>query len=105
MAQLSPDSTVSQQERILDATLNGGRFWRGSNRPVVGLDIQGKHRLDPTRIVAECKAHKKKMGGAELNKFIGVLTVEKDASQTPMFGYFVSLGGFTGPAVELVDPM
>ena len=31
-------------EWILDATLNGGRFWRGSNRPVVGMDIQGKHR-------------------------------------------------------------
>lgn len=27
---------------ILDATVNGGRFWRGSSRPVVGLDI------DPT---------------------------------------------------------
>ena len=31
-------------EKILDATLNSGRFWRGSNRPVVGLDIQGKYR-------------------------------------------------------------
>ena len=31
-------------QKILDATLNSGRFWRGSNRPVVGLDIQGKYR-------------------------------------------------------------
>ena len=31
-------------EKILDATLNSGRFWRGRNRPVVGLDIQGKYR-------------------------------------------------------------
>lgn len=31
-------------ERILDATMNGGRFWRGSNRPVIGLDIQRKYR-------------------------------------------------------------
>src|SRR5579885_1585222 len=23
-------------KRILDATVNGGRFWRGSNRPVIG---------------------------------------------------------------------
>lgn len=34
----------ARPERILDATLNNGRFWRGSNRPVVGLDIQGKYR-------------------------------------------------------------
>ena len=25
--------------RILDATVNKGRFWRGSTRPVIGLDI------------------------------------------------------------------
>ena len=31
-------------ERILDATMNGGRFWRGSDRPVIGLDIEGKYR-------------------------------------------------------------
>ena len=27
-------------KRILDATINGGRFWRGSQRPVLGLDIE-----------------------------------------------------------------
>lgn len=30
--------------KILDATVNGGRFWRGSERPVVGLDIEASHR-------------------------------------------------------------
>lgn len=29
--------------RILDATVNGGRFWRGSKRPVIGLDIDAQH--------------------------------------------------------------
>jgi len=29
----------SRPERILDATVNGGRFWRGSRRPVLGIDI------------------------------------------------------------------
>jgi hypothetical protein len=29
---------------ILDATVNGGRFWRNSSRPVVGLDIDARHR-------------------------------------------------------------
>ena len=27
-----------QPERILDATVNRGRFWEGSSRPVTGLD-------------------------------------------------------------------
>jgi len=36
--------------RILDATVNGGRFWRGSKTPVIGLDIEPLHR--PT-IVAD----------------------------------------------------
>jgi SAM-dependent methyltransferase len=31
-------------KRILDATVNGGRFWRGSKRPVYGLDIDIAHR-------------------------------------------------------------
>ncbi len=34
----------SAPQRILDATVNGGRFWRGSRRPVVGMDLQAKHR-------------------------------------------------------------
>src|SRR5258706_13435667 len=31
-------------KRILDATVNGGRFWRGSKRKIVGLDIAQAHR-------------------------------------------------------------
>ena len=30
--------------RILDATLNGGPFWRGSKRPIIGIDIEPSHR-------------------------------------------------------------
>jgi hypothetical protein len=30
-------------KRILDATINGGRFWRGSRRKVTGLDIDLSH--------------------------------------------------------------
>lgn len=29
---------------ILDATVNGGRFWRGSKRPVIGIDIEPNHK-------------------------------------------------------------
>ena len=31
-------------KRILDATVNGGRFWRDSKRPVYGLDLDIAHR-------------------------------------------------------------
>lgn len=30
--------------RILDATVNSGRFWANSNRPVIGIDIKEEHR-------------------------------------------------------------
>lgn len=33
-------------KRILDATVNKGRFWKDSKRPVIGLDIERKHRPD-----------------------------------------------------------
>lgn len=31
---------------ILDATVNGARFWRESDRPVIGIDIDARHRPD-----------------------------------------------------------
>lgn len=34
--------------KILDATVNGGRFWRGSKRSVIGIDIDARH--NPTFI-------------------------------------------------------
>jgi hypothetical protein len=35
-----------EPRRILDATVNGGRFWRGTSRPVIGMDVQAKHHPD-----------------------------------------------------------
>lgn len=65
------------------------------------LDIQGKHRFEPRQVVGECKAHKKKMGGDELNKFLGALTRErKKSAPAPVAGYFISLGGFTETGIE-----
>ena len=32
-----------EPRRILDATVNGGRFWRGSRRTVVGIDLDRRH--------------------------------------------------------------
>ena len=33
----------TEPKRILDATVNGGRFWKGSTRPVIGMDITPSH--------------------------------------------------------------
>ena len=33
----------AEPKLILDATINAGRFWRRSSRPVVGLDIDPRH--------------------------------------------------------------
>ncbi|MFO1513426.1 MAG: NACHT domain-containing protein [Verrucomicrobiota bacterium] len=65
------------------------------------LDIQGAHRLEPRRVVGECKAYTAKMGGDALNKFFGVLTRErKKSAPTPVTGYFVSVSGFTETGIE-----
>lgn len=69
------------------------------------IDLQGRHRLEPRCMAAECKAHADKIGGDDLNKFFGVLARERDRHQpTPVTGYFVSLSGFreTGREQELV---
>src|SRR5207247_2136415 len=34
----------STPKRILDATVNGGRFWKGSSREIVGMDLAASHR-------------------------------------------------------------
>lgn len=34
----------NEPKRILDATVNGGRFWKGSTRRVIGMDIAQSHR-------------------------------------------------------------
>jgi hypothetical protein len=33
----------SEPKRILDATVNGGRFWRGTKRDIIGMDIAATH--------------------------------------------------------------
>lgn len=35
-----------QPQRILDATVNSGRFWRGSRRRIIGLDINPRYHPD-----------------------------------------------------------
>lgn len=33
----------TKPKHILDSTVNGGRFWKGSKRPVIGMDIDPSH--------------------------------------------------------------
>jgi hypothetical protein len=66
------------------------------------VDLQARHRTEPRRLVAECKATGEPIGGSDLNKFYGVVDVEKRKLQSglEMAAYFVSLSGFTETAVE-----
>lgn len=63
------------------------------------LDLAADHRLEPKRAIAECIATVEPIGGADLNKFVGVLDAEHN-DQREVMGYFISLSGFTETAVE-----
>lgn len=63
------------------------------------IDIEGEHRREKRRVIAECKAHKKKIGGADLNKLLGILTRERGKKEN-VAGYFLSLGGFSESSLE-----
>jgi NACHT domain-containing protein/restriction endonuclease len=63
------------------------------------LDLSANHRLELRRAIAECKASAEAIGGADLNKFVGALDVEKQDKRA-ITGYFISIAGFTETAVE-----
>ncbi len=63
------------------------------------IDIIAVNEAEERRVVAECKGHKKKAGGDALNKFAGVVEIEKGREEGTI-GYFISLSGFTGSALE-----
>jgi len=69
------------------------------------LDIETNHRLEPRRAIAECKATADPIGGDDLNKLVGALDAEHGAlveqgHRLPATGYFISLSGFTEPALD-----
>ncbi|MFA7238782.1 MAG: NACHT domain-containing protein [Sulfuricellaceae bacterium] len=63
------------------------------------IDLDAKHRLETRRAIGECKATQEAIGGADLNKLVGVLDAEHD-DKLPLTGYFVSLSGFKETAIE-----
>jgi len=71
------------------------------------IDLYAEHRTEPKIAIAECKAHNETIGGSEINKFIGVLDVEKRRIKKEksikgqnVIGYFISLSGFKETALE-----
>ncbi len=71
------------------------------HKPGRELDLWADHRLEPRRAVAECKATAQPIGGADVNKFVGVLDAERgDKKKHPVTGYFISLAGFKETAIE-----
>jgi len=64
------------------------------------IDIKAKHRKENRILIAECKARKDKIGGDEINKFVGgELDLVKRKGKNAV-GYFVSLSGFKSTAIE-----
>ncbi|MER6825024.1 NACHT domain-containing protein [Streptosporangium sp. NPDC000563] len=63
------------------------------------VDISGDHRFENSKMIAECKASKGPIGGADINKFAGVLDAERRSGNLKsIHGYFVSTGGFRDSA-------
>ena len=68
------------------------------------IDLEARHRTESKIVIAECKAHTDAIGGADINKFVGVLDAEKrkiiKKNKVSVEGYFISLSGFTETAIE-----
>lgn len=71
------------------------------------IDLTAFHRTENKIAIAECKAHSAPIGGADINKFVGVIDVERRKikksavyKRSSVVGYFISLSGFTETALE-----
>ena len=94
------DLFTRRMEDVLHA-LGYEQFVRDFARPGREVDIMGIHRTEQHRVVVECKATKKPIGGDHLNKFAGVLELERrQHPEVETVGYFISLSGFTRSAIE-----
>ncbi|WP_255289543.1 NACHT domain-containing protein [Bacillus cereus] len=65
------------------------------------IDVDAIHRMEKRRVIAECKATQDKIGGADINKFVGSLNAEQIKEKSlETIGYYVSLSGFRETAIE-----
>jgi restriction endonuclease Mrr len=66
------------------------------------IDMILQHRTEKRVAIVESKTLKNKVGGKNINKFVGSLDVEKgkfEADGSSIIGYFVSKSGFTETAL------
>lgn len=75
------------------------------NIPMPGreIDLIMQHRTENRVALAECKAHQEKIGGADVNKFVGALDVERvkyESMGSNVVGYFISQSGFKDTVYE-----
>jgi len=66
------------------------------------IDMVLRHRTENRLAIVESKALSNKVGGNDINKFVGVLDVEKvkyEADGSSVIGYFISKSGFTETAL------
>jgi len=76
-------------------------FRRNVHKSGREIDIEGTHRKEPRRLLAECKATEESTGGSDINKFVGSIDAEKRKHpDNDTVAYFVSLGGFKETAIE-----
>ncbi|MFD4569070.1 restriction endonuclease [Streptomyces sp. NPDC058467] len=88
-------------ERMKDIVLALGYEVIRTNihKPGREIDIIAKHTIEERRAVVECKAKKEKIGGGDINKFIGALDAERQGNEN-LSGFFISVSGFTDSAIE-----
>ena len=82
------------------STLGYDKLCENINKTGREIDISGEHRTESRKVIAECKAWNRSVGGDKINKFLGVLTREQaGSSDSTVVGYYISLNGFTESAI------
>lgn len=67
------------------------------------IDMVLRHRTENRYALVESKALKEKIGGTDINKFVGAFDVARDKFEgqgSSVTGYFISRSGFTSTAIE-----
>jgi len=91
---------LSNLTQSLFAALGYENFRLNVHKSGREIDVQASHRTERKRMVAECKATDRPIGGDDINKFVGALDAERRKQSVDTIGYFVSLAGFTETAIE-----
>lgn len=75
-------------------------------KPGREIDMMLQHRTENRFALIESKAIKEKVGGADINRFVGALDVERgkyERDGNSVVGYFIARSGFKAAALEQED--